>query len=83
MLTFEKAGEQFHAKPIGEPESCDTAATCLTALRLGHVFSSALVLAHVHARVHLAAVDRIIFGLFSGEWAGGVRGELDEFLMPF
>ena len=88
MLTFEKAGKQFYVKPIGKPLSCDRVATCPTALCLGHAFSSTLVLAHVHACVHLIAMDCIIFSLFSREWVGlrlrlGVQGELDKLLMHF
>ena len=84
MFAFEKVGQQLHAKPIGDPVSSDAAATRSAALRLGHAFWTALVLAQAHARVRLITVYRIVFASFGGERAClGIGRELDEFLMSF
>lgn len=82
MLSSEKVRKELQAKSIAEPVRGDSAATCSAALRFGHAFCGALLLAHAHAGVCLVAMDRIIFAIFYAVWAGlGIGRELDESLM--
>jgi hypothetical protein len=70
VLALEEVREQLHLEAIREPVSRDATATCSAALHLGHALSSALVLAHTHARVGLVAMNRVVFASFCWEWAG-------------
>jgi hypothetical protein len=82
VLAPEKVPQELQAKSIGEPVRCDSTAACSAALRFGHPFCGALLLAHAHASVCIIAMDRVVIAIFYAVRASlGIGRELDESLV--